>query len=63
MAPGMNVAGRAEKMRKKINQLEGILEFDINYILNTVSIRYDSDQVTLAKIRKTIGTRAASRTT
>lgn len=56
MAPGMNVPGEARKLRKKVNELEGILEFDINYILNTVSIRYDSDKVTLVKIRKTIGT-------
>lgn len=56
MAPGMNVAGQAQKLRKKVNELEGIVEFDINYILNTVSIKYDSNKITLAKIRKTIGT-------
>ena len=56
MAPGMNVPGEAQKLRKKANMLEGILELDINYILNTISIRYDSDKVTLAEIRKTIGT-------
>ena len=55
MAPGMNVPGEAQKLRKKANELEGILELDINYILNTVSIRYDSDKVTLAKIKETIG--------
>ena len=56
MALGMNVPGEAQKLRKKANELEGILELDINYILNTVSIRYDSDRITLDKIRKTIGT-------
>ena len=59
MAPGMNVPGEAQKLRKKANKLEGILELDINYILNTVSIRYDSDRVTLDTIKKTIGTQIA----
>lgn len=59
MAPGMNVPGEAQKLKKKANELKGILELDINYILNTVSIRYDSDKVTLDKIRKTIGTQIA----
>lgn len=56
MAPRMNIPGEAQKLRKKVNELEGILELDINYILNTISIRYDSDKLTLAKIKETIGT-------
>ena len=54
MAPGMNVPGHAQKLRKKLNALDGVLEFDTNYILNTISVRYDSDKVTLAQIKKTI---------
>ena len=62
MAPSTNVAGWTQKVRKKINELDGVLEFNINYILNTVSISYDPDKITLAKIRKTIGTRVTPRT-
>jgi copper chaperone CopZ len=54
-APDMNVAGGAQKLREKVKALEGVLEVDINYILNTVSIKYDSDKVTLPKIRKSMG--------
>ena len=57
MAPGMSVPGEAQKLRKKLNELDGILEFDTNYILNTVSVRYDSDKVSLARIRETIDAR------
>jgi copper chaperone CopZ len=57
MAQGMNIVGQAQKLRKKVNELDGILDIDINYILDTVSITYDSDRVTLPKIRKTIDTR------
>ena len=57
MAPGINDAGQAQKLRKKLKELDGVLEFDPNYILNTVSVRYDSDKVTLAQIRETIDAR------
>ena len=56
LAPGMNIAGRAEKLRSDFGKLDGILEFEINYILDTVSIRYDSDKLTLANIRSKIDT-------
>jgi copper chaperone CopZ len=53
-APGMNVTGRAQKLKREVNKLEGIFEIDINYILDSVSIRYDSRRVTLAEIRRKI---------
>jgi hypothetical protein len=55
-APGMNVVGRAEKLRSDFGKLDGILEIEINYILDTVSIRYDSDKLTLANIKSKIDT-------
>ncbi len=53
-APGMNVAGGAQKLRRQVNKLNGVLEVDINYILDTISIRYDPYRVTLPKIRDTV---------
>jgi copper chaperone CopZ len=53
-APGMNMAGRGQNMRLKLNKLDGILKIDINYILDTVSVSYDPEKVTLARIRKNI---------
>jgi len=52
----MNVVGRAEKLRSDFGKLDGILEIEINYILDTVSIRYDSDKLTLANIKSKIDT-------
>ena len=54
-APGMNISGQAQKLRKRMNELDGILQIEVNYILDTVSIVYDSDKLTLRKIRKKIG--------
>jgi copper chaperone CopZ len=49
--PGMSVRGRAQKLRRDVGKLDGILRVDINYILDTVSIRYDADRLTLRKIK------------
>lgn len=49
--PGMSERGRAQKLRRDVGKLDGILRVDINYILDTVSIGYDADRVTLRKIR------------
>ena len=35
--------------------MHGILEVDVDYILDTVSIKYDSDRVSLDEIKKKIG--------
>jgi copper chaperone CopZ len=56
-APGLNNAGQVQKLRKKVNELDGILHIEVNYILDTVSISYDSDRVSLTEIKKTIDTR------
>jgi copper chaperone CopZ len=53
-AIGISTAGRKRKLRKRLTELEGIRKIEFNYILDTVSITYDSDKVTLAKIRNAI---------
>ena len=54
--PGIGVAGGAKKLRMEASRIDGILGIDLNYILDTVSIRYDSGRVTLANIKKKIDT-------
>jgi copper chaperone CopZ len=55
-APGMNVSGRAEKLKSDFGKLDGILEIEINYILDTVTIRYDPEKLTLAYLRNKLKT-------
>lgn len=50
--PRMSLVGRAQKLRNKLSELEGIREIDINYILDTVSVSYDSEKVELVEIRR-----------
>jgi len=52
--PGMSVRGRAKRLRRDVGKLDGILRVDINYILDTVSIRYDANRLTLSKLRTTV---------
>jgi copper chaperone CopZ len=55
--PGVNISGQAVKLRKNVNELDGILHIEFNFILDTISIVYDSDRVTLPTIQKTIDPR------
>ena len=50
----MSVSGRARQLKKDVLELDGVLEIDINYIQDTVSVRYDSSKVTLAEIKRTV---------
>jgi copper chaperone CopZ len=56
-APGLSATGRAQKLRREISKLDGILEIDIDYRLDTISIKYDPRRIPLARIRKKVGTR------
>jgi copper chaperone CopZ len=51
---GMDISGRARKLRLEVGKLDGILVVDFNYVMDSVSIRYDSEKLTLAEIRKAI---------
>ena len=53
--PGMSRSGRAQKLRRAVGKLDGILVFDINYVLDTVSMKYDANKLTLDQIKKEIG--------
>ena len=51
---GMDNSGRTQRLRRTIGSLDGILKVDINYILDTVSIKYDANRLTLDQIRKIV---------
>jgi copper chaperone CopZ len=50
----MSIPGRGKRLRREVGKLDGILAVDINYILDTVSIRYDANKLTLDRIKKKI---------
>jgi copper chaperone CopZ len=52
--PGMSVRGRAQRLKRDVGELDGILRIDVNYILDSVSIRYDANKLTLGKIKATV---------
>jgi hypothetical protein len=37
-----------------IGSFDGAVKFDINYILDTISVRYDANSLTLGQIRKKV---------
>lgn len=49
---GMDNSGRAQRFRRAADKLDGIFRVDINYILDTVTIKYDADKLTLAQVKK-----------
>jgi hypothetical protein len=51
---GMNDSGRSRRLRIAIGSFDGAVKFDINYILDTISIRYDANSLTLGQIRKKV---------
>jgi copper chaperone CopZ len=50
----MNEKGRAQRLKRAIGSLDGISKVDINYILDTVTVTYDSSGLTLAQIKKKV---------
>jgi hypothetical protein len=51
---GMGIQGRARRLRSDLGKLEGIREIDFNYIMDSVSIRYDSNKLTIDEIRSAV---------
>lgn len=49
---GMSNSGEARRLRLSAGKLDGILRVDINYILDSVTVKYDADKLTTAQIRK-----------
>lgn len=49
---GLNDSGRAQQLRRDADKLDGVLGLDLNYILDTLTIKYDADKLTLAQVRE-----------
>ena len=52
---GMSRPGRAQKLKRAVGKLDGVLVFDINYVFDTVSMKYDANRLTLDQIKKQLG--------
>ena len=53
--PGMDVEGRARRLKQEVGKFEGVLQIDINYITDTITIRFDPSRLTLDRLRREIG--------
>ena len=54
---GMSDSGQAQRFRRTAARLDGILRVDINYILDSVTVKYDADKLTSAQIKKKLALR------
>jgi P-type Cu+ transporter len=52
--PGMSTPGRARRLKREIGKLDGILEVEINYILDTASVSYEAHKLTRDQIKEKI---------
>ena len=55
---GMSDSGQARRFRRAAASLDGILQVDINYILDSVTVKYDADKLTSAQIKKKLALRS-----
>ena len=49
---GMSDSGQARTFRRAAAKLDGVLQVDINYILDSVTVMYDADKLTPAQVRE-----------
>jgi len=47
-------SGQHERLRRVLGRIDGVLEVKVNFILDTVSVRYDSDRVTREEIKEKV---------
>ena len=52
---GMSDPGRAQHLRQAAGKLDGVLRVDFNYILDSVTVKYDADKLTSAQVKKKLG--------
>jgi cation transport ATPase len=51
---GGNESGQHERLGRVLGKLNGVLEVRVNFILDTVSIKYDSERLTRDEIKKRV---------
>jgi hypothetical protein len=49
---GIGDAGQARRLRHAAAGLDGVLGVDINYILDSVTVKYDADKLTSAQVKR-----------
>ena len=49
---GMTDSAEARRLRRAAGKLDGVLQVDINYILDSVTVKYDADKLTSAQVKK-----------
>jgi copper chaperone CopZ len=49
---GMSDSGQARRLRRAAAKLDGVLRVDVNYILDSVTVKYDADKLTSSQVRK-----------
>jgi copper chaperone CopZ len=54
---GMSDSVQAQRFRRTATKLDGVLRIDINYILDSVTVKYDADKLTPAQIKKKLALR------
>jgi copper chaperone CopZ len=54
---GMGDSGQARRFRRTVAKLDGVLKIDVNYILDSVTVKYDADRLTSAQIKKKLSLR------
>ncbi|MDG6900875.1 MAG: heavy-metal-associated domain-containing protein [Nitrososphaerota archaeon] len=52
--PGMSRTGRAEQLRRGVGRLEGVLDVEINYILDSVTVKYDASKLTPTQVKEAL---------
>jgi copper chaperone CopZ len=51
---GGDESGGHEKLRRVLDALDGVLEVRVNFIIDTISVKYDSDRLTRDEIKKKV---------
>ena len=49
--PGMSRPGRARQLRRAAVGLDGVLHVEINYIVDSVTVKYDAGKLTSAQVK------------
>lgn len=57
---GLHESGRAQRLRRAAGTLDGVGLVHINYILDSLTIKYDAEKLTLAQIRTTLDPRKSA---
>jgi copper chaperone CopZ len=55
---GMSDSGQAQRFRRTAAKLDGVLRVDINYILDSVTVKYDADKLTSDQIKEKLALRS-----